>query len=313
MTRQTAAALQGRWLVVTDLDGTLLDDDYDLDAAAAAIDAQTGQGRIVAVASSKTCDEMRDLARRCRVAPVLIFENGAGIAWPRGDRGAGGETYRLEIAGEGYAALRGRLRNLRRRRGYRFLGFGDLSAQEVAEHTGLSPEGARLARHRAASEPIMWLDERHRLMAFRAAVEACGYRLVQGGRFHHVMPCTDKARGLARVADALRRDGVRVRVAALGDADNDLGMLRAAEVAVVFPRRGGGYLSVPGPDGRDRALRAEAPGARCWQQTLDRALAAAPGTPAGKAAGGAAGTAAGTAAVARGRADGRSAEENPDE
>lgn len=299
MTRQTAAALQGRWLVVTDLDGTLLDDDYDLDAAAAAIDAQTRRGRTVALASSKTCDEMRELARRCRAAPVLIFENGAGIAWPA--PGAGGDTYRLEVAGEGYTALRDRLRTLRRRRGYRFLGFGDLSAREVAEHTGLSREGARLARHRAASEPILWLDEPHRLTAFRAAVEACGYRLVQGGRFHHVMPCTDKARGLARVADALGGDGVRLRIAALGDADNDLGMLRAADVAVVFPRRSGGYLAVPGADGRDRAVQAEMPGARGWQEALERALkdAESAGAPDPRAA--------------QGRTDGPGAGETPDE
>jgi len=272
MTHQRPAAAGWRWLIASDLDGTLLDDAYDLAAAAAAVDAQAARGRHVALASSKTCDEMLTLARLCRTRPVLIFENGAGIAWPQSRAGTGEVPYGMEIVGEGYPALRRRLRQLRRRRGYRFVGFGDLSAREVADATGLSPDAARLARHRQASEPLLWQDSEERLHAFRAALEARGYRLVRGGRFLHVMPATDKARGLARVAERLGP----VRVVACGDADNDLGMLRAAEVAVVFPRRGGGYLAVPGTDGGDVAVRAELAGADCWSRTLDRLLHAGP-------------------------------------
>lgn len=267
-THQLPATVRRPWLIVSDLDGTLLDDAYDLTAAAAAVDAQAAQGRHVALASSKTCDEMLNLARRCRTRPVLIFENGAGIAWPQTRAGAGEVPYAMEIAGEGYPALRRRLRQLRRRRGYRFVGFGDLSAREVADATGLSPDAARQARHRQASEPLLWQDTEERLHAFRAALESAGYRLVRGGRFLHAMPATDKARGLARVAARLGP----VRVVACGDADNDLGMLRAAQLAVVFPRRGGGYLTVPGADGGDVAVRAEVAGAECWSRILDRLL-----------------------------------------
>ena len=275
MTHQQPATARRTWLLVSDLDGTLLDDAYDLEAAAAAVDAQAAQGRHVALASSKTCDEMLNLARLCRTRPVLIFENGAGIAWPQTRAGAGEVPYSMEIAGEGYPALRRRLRQLRRRRGYRFVGFGDLSAREVADATGLSPDAARLARHRQASEPLLWQDTEERLHAFRAALEAVGYRLVRGGRFLHAMPATDKAHGLARVAERLGG----VRVVACGDADNDLGMLRAAELAVVFPRRGGGYLTVPDADGGDVAVRAESAGAECWNRTLNRLLDTEPDPP----------------------------------
>jgi mannosyl-3-phosphoglycerate phosphatase len=166
------------WLVVTDLDGTLLDDDYDLRAAGAAVDRQVALGRLVVLASSKTLDEMLALARLCARPPILIFENGAGIAWPASSAGravtAGGPAvaYRSDLTGDGYAELRSRLRSLRRRGGYRFLGFGDLSAREVARHTGLSLDGARLARHRAASEPLLWLDTVERLEAFRTEVNS---------------------------------------------------------------------------------------------------------------------------------------------
>lgn len=261
-----------RWLIVTDLDGTLLDDDYDLAAAAAAIDAQTRRGRAVALASSKTLDELRALAGLCRRPPVLIFENGAGLAWP-GARAGPVPAYRVELAGAGYPALRARLRSLRRRTGYHFLGFGDLSAREVAARTGLSEDGARLARHRAASEPVVWLDSQAGLRSFGEELAAAGYRLVQGGRFHHVMPRTDKADGLRRVAGRLAGETrSAVRVTACGDAHNDLAMLRAADRALVFPQRGGGHLAVLDAAGRDVGVRVRAAGPASWSRAVDRVL-----------------------------------------
>jgi mannosyl-3-phosphoglycerate phosphatase len=268
------------WLIVTDLDGTLLDDAYDLASAAAAVDEQSARGRVVALASSKTLDEMLALATLCAQPPVLIFENGAGIAWPdessragAGDRG----PYQVTTEGAGYAALRARLRALRRSRGYRFLGFGDMSASDVMRFTGLGADGARLARHRTASEPVMWLDTPERLAAFRGDVMEAGYRLVAGGRFQHVMPRTDKARGLRQVVECLgRRTRSNWRVAACGDAANDLAMLEAADCALVFPQRDGSYLRIAGPAGGDVGIHVAQSGPAAWSAALDRTLGSRP-------------------------------------
>ena len=77
------------WLIATDLDGTLLDDGYRLEAAAAAIDAlfwlrPVAAGLVklhVVLATSKTFVEAVTLAGHCACDPVLAFENGAGLAW----------------------------------------------------------------------------------------------------------------------------------------------------------------------------------------------------------------------------------------
>jgi len=267
-----------RWLIGTDLDGTLLDDRYDLDAAAAAVDAQQALGREVALASSKTLPEMRDLAGRCGEAPVLIFENGAGVAWPaRFDRDATGEGYTLQLWGDGYERLCAVLQRLRRAHDFRFIGFADMSDADVAERTGLSSAAAALARQRRASEPLVWQDDDASLGEFRQRLAASGYQALEGGRFLHVMPRTDKAKALLTVRDALaeRGDGP-VTLLTAGDSPNDLAMLQAADVAVVFPRRDGSYLDLTSDAGVSPPLvvAGSTPGEPDWSETVVQAIAA---------------------------------------
>lgn len=272
-----------QWLIATDLDGTLLDDDYDLPAAAAAIDRQSARGHQVVLASSKTLVEMQELAGFCTRPPVLVFENGAGIAWPEqlsrpGDGGTLQCGFRVQVQGEGYQRLRAMIRGLRRRNGLRFVGFADMTAGEVAALTGLSEAAAARAKQRQATEPLRWLDSGETLATFRQALDARGYRLVEGGRFQHVMPRADKSCAVARIARRVAElHGARVRLLCCGDSANDLSMLRRADIAVIFPRPDGRSLDVaadadaadvPGP----QIFHARAPGAGPWSRAVDDAL-----------------------------------------
>ena len=107
------------WLIVTDLDGTLLDDDYLNEQAAQALDtiADTYPDARIALASSKTPAEMIELAGRCRSDPILIYENGSGMAWrepilcrPGAERIEG---FEIESFGRPYAEVLAELRMLR--------------------------------------------------------------------------------------------------------------------------------------------------------------------------------------------------------
>jgi len=292
------------WLIATDLDGTLLDDDYDLPAAAAAIDRQSARGHYIVLASSKTFVEMRELAALCSPSPVLVFENGAGIAWPEqlsrpGDGGSIQSGFRIQLQGEGYQRLRALIRGFRRRSGLRFVGFADMSPREVAALTGLSEAAAARAQQRQATEPVRWLDTAEALAAFGRALDAKGYRLVEGGRFHHVMPRADKACAVASVARRLAELlSARVRVLGCGDSANDLAMLRSADVAVIFPRPDGRILDLDleaPPEVTDREaaadmpapriFHAKAPGAGPWSLAVDDALGRVGGAPARHASG----------------------------
>ena len=236
------------WLIATDLDGTLLDDSYPHAAAAAAIDEiqADGAGPCVALASSKTLAEMTELAQLVRTGVFIIFENGSGVAWPRSMLDKAGDLRHgkyevVSFAGD-YASICRTLSRLRDD-GFAFRGFADMDAAEVAQATGLSEQQAALARQRLASEPIAWLGSEPELERFKRALGRAGLSVVRGGRFLHVSRGGSKAMAVEYLCQQLTRVyGSAPRVLACGDAPNDLEMIDAADMGLVFPGRSGGYL-----------------------------------------------------------------------
>jgi mannosyl-3-phosphoglycerate phosphatase len=223
------------WLVVTDLDGTLLDHHtYDWRPAEPAIRALQKRGDTIALCSSKTRAELEVLARDTGIAGPLIAENGA--------------------TGQGIEFLREGLRKAASASEAEVRGFGDMSLDEVIEHTGLPRADAALARQREFDEPFLFLsgDEER----FAGAVAREGLRLTRGGRFWHVLERGSKGEALQAL-----KPGHSLAIA-LGDSENDRSMLEAADVAIVIP---GGNLQpeaawrvapAPGPPGWNAAMMA---------------------------------------------------------
>ena len=243
------------WLIATDLDGTLLDDGYPIEAAAAAIDSLPGLAPVsggtvtlqVVLATSKTLAEGLRLAGQCASQPILAFENGAGLAWPTAACARRGthrqDGYEIECTGTGYGDIRDTLLRLRVKPEYRFRGFGDMSAAEVAKRTGLDEDAAAAAMQRMASEPLIWQGSAAALRSFERDLDDLGLNLDPGGRFQHVTGGRNKAGAVAAIRRRLAcvRQGAIVTLAC-GDAPNDLEMLRTADFALVFPGRNGGYV-----------------------------------------------------------------------
>ena len=263
------------WLIVTDLDGTLLDDDYHYAQAAEALDTIAGSypDARTALVSSKTPAEMIELARRCRSEPVLIFENGSGMAWrehvlcrPGRERQ---EEFELECFGRPYPEVVSSLRSLRFEHDFPFRGFSDMTPCEVARLTGLSHSGAEKARQRAGSEPVLFEGDEQQLSAFESTLNEQGLELVLGGRFHHVGSHLSKGRAVARLWRLLRfQFGIHATTVACGDAPNDLEMMERADHAIVFPARDGGYLEPENPN----TQRAPVAGPSAWLDAVSELL-----------------------------------------
>lgn len=219
------------WLVITDLDGTLLDHEtYDWEPARALL-RQLGALEVpVVFCSSKTAPEIRLWRRRLGNRDPYIAENGAAVYGLDG----GQREEAARIFSQDHDSIIRALWHLRREQGYRFQGFTDMSVAEVVEATGLPESEAELARQRAFSEPLLWLDTADRMKAFMADLSRLGLEAHQGGRFLSISGGGDKGRALIW----LRRYYERIRhrslwVVALGDSPNDESMLDAADCAVV--------------------------------------------------------------------------------
>ena len=123
-----------RWLIFTDLDGTLLDRRYDLEAAADVMDSLHQDACLCVPASSKTQAEMAELNNFRKFPSPYIFENGGGLSWP--------SATAPEIIGRSADEISDLLDYIRDEHLFNFRLFRDISVVEIAGRTGLT-EGER--------------------------------------------------------------------------------------------------------------------------------------------------------------------------
>ena len=266
-------------LVATDLDGCLLDEDsYSHQAAGGALARLEAAGVPLVVCSSKTRAEVAPLLVELGVAGPYVVENGGAVVLPRGGLGAGlagvrreGDDELVEL-GVPATVLARELREIAAETGVRLTSFSALSVREVEGLTGLSGDRAARALRREWDEPFLvdWTGPspsgRPAAEAVSAAAEARGLRVTRGSRFHHLTGQTDKGCALRELLRMLERQGRRFQVVALGDAPNDVPLLRASDRPIVVPRRAGVDPTVARllPD----AERAPLPGPTGWGQAV---------------------------------------------
>lgn len=259
--------LKENLLIFTDLDGSLLDhDSYSWQAAQPWLQRLNAARLPVIIASSKTAAEITVLQQRLGLSAFpFIAENGAQVvfpaAWHRPAR----------VFGADYAAIVNALRRLRA--SFAFRGFADVDDATVAQWCGFTPAEARLARQRAGTEPLRWLDDERQLAQFRRALAQQRLALTRGGRFYHVM-----GRGVSKGRAArwlTHRYQLRHQRAfatlALGDGPNDLPLLQSADYAVLIRARHGAALRLPATR-RGRLYRSRQTGPAGWSEGLDHFL-----------------------------------------
>jgi glycerate 2-kinase len=255
-------------VIFTDLDGTLLDaESYSHIAALPALSLIAQRSIPLVLSSSKTRAEMEAFCKRLHNNHPFISENGGGIFIPPGyfaipfnaEEASGYQLIRL---GWPYAVIRKQFSLLREQYQAKVRGFGDMSVAEVAALTGLSVDGAALAKDRDFDEPFVFENEPDDY--FLRAIEACGLRWTQG-RIFHIMGNHDKGRAVHILLSLYQRQFGSIASIGLGDGYNDLPMLEAVDTPVLIKRKGGGFdarIMLP------RLLKTRLPGPAGWNETM---------------------------------------------
>lgn len=237
-------------VVFTDLDGTLLDAaTYSFDAAREGLQALRERGIPLIICSSKTRAEIEYFRDLLGNDSPFISENGGGIFIPKGHAEFDLSSLKIEIAeedayhvirlGAEYQALIQGIHILRER-GFNVRGFGDMTVYEVVRLTGLTPELAEMAKKREFDEPFLFEGGPEEEDALQRAATSLGFRLTRG-RFLHLMGDSDKGRAVSMLIDMLARRFGKLHTIAVGDAPNDLAMLRSVDYPVIIKRPDGSY------------------------------------------------------------------------
>jgi len=228
-------------LIVTDLDGTLLDPEtYDIGPAGPVLLRIARAGIPLVLCSSKTRAEIEALQQRLGIHHPFITENGGAIVAPLGYFGR--VPHRAVVDGGRFVLALGRpypevvyaLREVAAAQRVKVIGFSDMTVGDVAEECGLPVLDAQLAKLREFDEPFRLLDRDPATRSrFLKALHRRGLRAMSGGRFDHVTGDTDKGRAVAELRTLMPEGLGPVVMAGLGDGLNDVSMLREVDLPVI--------------------------------------------------------------------------------
>lgn len=257
-------------VVLTDLDGTLLDHEtYSWEAARPALDRLRAENIPCIFVTSKTRAEVENLRHETSNTHPFIVENGGALVLPN-------DYFRVTVPGSvmrggsptvewgtPYSILVDALRRAAGSSHCRVRGFYDMSLDEVARECALPECEARLAKTREYDEPFILLDP-EREGALREAIQAQGLSLTSGGRFQHITGANDKGKAMNLLLQQYQQAYRDVVSIGLGDSLNDIPLLQGVSLPFVMPspRAAEIQLVVPG------AKIALGPGPEGWNSTI---------------------------------------------
>ncbi len=226
-----------RYLISTDLDGTLIDHhNYSFDAALPALARCKKLNIPIILNTSKTHAEAEQLQKRIGITGPMIVENGSALILNPSES---------KLFGAKRKTILSFIAHIRTAHQWQFTGFNDWSIDEIAGITGLSLEDATQASSKQFSEPFIWQDSDRALQTFTQLAEQQHLTVLKGGRFYHLQGTTDKSKPLAWLQQnpeaVFNINGIEnersvlpneTRLIALGDNHNDIAMLNAADIAV---------------------------------------------------------------------------------
>jgi len=228
-------------VIFTDLDGTLLDDNYSFEDAELGLELLKKYSIPLIFCSAKTKAEQEVIRKEMGINDPFIVENGSAIYIPKGhfrkSYGKDAGDYEVVILGIESREIIGEIKRLREK--YKIRNYYFMSVEEVSEVTGLDLEDARRAKMREFGETIVKADE--------VALEELKkkFEVVPGGRFIQVYgKGADKGEAVRILTEMYREEYGNVVTVGIGNAQNDLPMLKAVENPAIVKNSDGSWANL---------------------------------------------------------------------
>ncbi len=256
-----------RVVILTDLDGTLLDyDTYSCEEVAPVVAGLNRAAVPIIFCSSKTWAEQDIYRHRLGIKDPFIIEDGGAIFVEPGyfpfpydyHREVGG--YQVIELGIPYKEIRLILGRIKHESGLIMRGFGDMDAAEISRITGLDPESAELARWRSYEETLVLKGSATEIRTILGRIEEAGLTWSRGTRFYGVSGGSNKGRATRRLLSLFHKKLGNIKSIGIGDSFNDLPMLAEVDMPVLVEKATGGWLKTH----LHNVIRANGVGPRGW-------------------------------------------------
>ncbi|MHB8879877.1 MAG: HAD-IIB family hydrolase [Thermodesulfovibrionales bacterium] len=263
-----------KFIIFTDLDGTLLDySNYSFEKALPALELVRQHAIPLMLCSSKTRAEIDYYRKKLSNNHPFVSENGGGIFIPRKyfnfplpaasypiEKEADYDVIRL---GAKYSDLRNAFRELQQE-GFDITGFGDMTAGELADIASMNIDEARMAKERDFDEPFIYKGPKHELPHLFQSINQKGFTYTQG-RFFHILGSSSKGVAVSILTDLYTMKYGKIKTIALGDSPNDIPMLERVDCPVLVQKQDGAYdsqIDMP------KLLRADGIGPEGWNKAI---------------------------------------------
>jgi mannosyl-3-phosphoglycerate phosphatase len=218
-------------IIVSDLDGSLLDhNSYQFNAACPALKKIKQNNIPLILNSSKTATEMMIIREALKNNHPFVVENGAGIYLPTDS-----ESYEIIKFGQEREEILSKLNQIKENLSVSYIGFDDMSVEELMSCTGLDKKQAESAKQRDFSEPLLWQDDDDKWTLFCQELNNNELAYAKGGRFISVSTDVDKGQSISWLRNYYKEQlNLTPIIVALGDSENDKQMLENAEFPVLI-------------------------------------------------------------------------------
>ena len=255
-----------KFWIVTDLDGTLMDENYDISPAKKTLEMLSELNVPVIPCTSKTASEVRYFRNENGLIDPFIVENGAAIHGCYENNSSEWEI----ILGKSYKQLKLILMSISKKVNWNLIPLNDLNKSQIFELTGLSDQGIIRALDRQWSVPFLNPPD----AIFEKIKRICisyNVHVFKGNRMSHLLSSeSNKGQAVEKLKDFLHNKDVKV--IALGDSQNDLPLLEYADISIVIPGKNGPNKYLQNGIDNGSFILANAPHAEGWSNSVEEVI-----------------------------------------
>ncbi|MBN2424860.1 MAG: HAD-IIB family hydrolase [Calditrichaceae bacterium] len=262
------------WLIITDLDGTLLDEqNYSFSQAEKALLFLKAKKFPVIPCTSKTHQEVIALREQIGLDSPFIVENGSAVFFNSGyfnisfDEYDFYQSYQYITLGKKYEEILKFFRILKSEFNIGVKGFSEMMIPEIQQYTNMTTEDAQKAKERFFSEPFIIVSENPPFNEIQEYARQKGFRVLKGNRFYHLLAASDKGQAIKQLLKLFRLKfpDYTLNTIGIGDSLNDIELLKNVDIPVLVNKPSGCHQ--PGIEIKN-LIKTKLAGPAGWQEAI---------------------------------------------